>query len=449
MVSRHVLSQLARSTDSWLKPLSRRASVSAISNYSVRRDDERSDGKQMKHLENESKFSKDVSVTEKDILRFSASSAGVHSAFIFRKGFSSRICSRQDIVLRNGLGGPFTNARFASTTSEGSSAAAAEAPVNLDYVNAGEILSDAASIEVVNKASAVSEVAVAAADCSFPVACLHYFIEAFHVHFGLPWWASIAATTAVIRFLTIPVLISQLKSTSRLTMLRPKLEEFTKQMKESTDLKVQEEARRRVQDLFKEYKVTPFTPFKGVLIQGPIFLSFYFAITNMAEHVPSFKSGGALWFVDLSTPDNMFILPVLTALSFLATVELNMQEGLEGNPMAGKMKNVSRVFGLLTVPVTMHFPKAIFCYWITSNLFSLVYGAVMKRPDVKKALGIPVIPLTPDGSTLFSGVSSTADSKPPTTSVAVEKASPSSALLRQRLKALERNIKAKKHGRKR
>jgi membrane protein insertase Oxa1/YidC/SpoIIIJ len=43
----------------------------------------------------------------------------------------------------------------------------------------------------------------------------------------------------------------------------------------------------------------------------------------MAEKMPSFKHGGALWFTDLSTPDALYIFPVITALSFLVVVEVS------------------------------------------------------------------------------------------------------------------------------
>lgn len=43
----------------------------------------------------------------------------------------------------------------------------------------------------------------------------------------------------------------------------------------------------------------------------------------MAEKMPSFKHGGAYWFTDLSTPDHLYIFPVLTAMSFLITVEVS------------------------------------------------------------------------------------------------------------------------------
>ena len=53
--------------------------------------------------------------------------------------------------------------------------------------------------------------------------------------------------------------------------------------------------------------------------------NFLWQITNMAEKVPSFKNGGAFWFVDLTTPDTMYIFPVLTALTFWITVEVNIR----------------------------------------------------------------------------------------------------------------------------
>uniref|UniRef100_A0A0D6R582 Membrane insertase YidC/Oxa/ALB C-terminal domain-containing protein n=1 Tax=Araucaria cunninghamii TaxID=56994 RepID=A0A0D6R582_ARACU len=352
----------------------------------------------------------------------------------FGTGFATSSC-----VMGGGISGlsAIGRVRYASSTS-----AMGEGSDKIDGVPgyiadvAGVLGED--SIDIVNKTQAVSEVAAAAANSSFPSATLQYFIEAVHIHSGLPWWASIAAATLFFRSVTVPILISQLKATTRLTLMRPRLEEISERMKQTTDHQKIEEGRLQLKSLFKEYNVTPLTPLKGLLIQGPIFMSFYFAISNMAENVPSFKQGGALWFLDLSTPDSLYLLPALTALSFLATVELNMQEGLEGNPMAGKMKMFSRFFALITVPVTMNFPKAIFCYWITSNLFSLVYGAVIRQPGVKKALGIPKIPVPPTPAETFVG-----------SSASIEKGPPSSSLVHQRLRALERTVKAKRRGKKR
>ncbi|KAK4363799.1 hypothetical protein RND71_019040 [Anisodus tanguticus] len=127
----------------------------------------------------------------------------------------------------------------------------------------------------------------------------------------------------------------------------------------------------------------------------------------MVEKVPSFKQGGVLWFTDLTVPDSdgiarifgldevMEVMGSGCGNSPLQKCECNAQEGLEGNPSAKTIKNLSRGFAALTIPFTAGFPKAVFCYWMTSNLFSLSYGLVIKNPKVKKFLGVPIIPVTP------------------------------------------------------
>ncbi|XP_076931125.1 mitochondrial inner membrane protein OXA1-like [Bidens hawaiensis] len=272
--------------------------------------------------------------------------------------------------------------------------------VNYMY-DMADVLADK-TIEVVGtQAPAVSEVAVAAADSWVPVAALQYAIDGIHNFTGLNWWASIVITTLVIRTLTIPIMINQLKATSKLTILRPQLEEIKQEMQDrGMSPSAVAEGQEKMKRVFSEHGVSTFTPLKGLLIQGPLFVSFFLAIQNMVEKVPSFKTGGASWFLDLTTADPFYLLPCLTAFSFWITVELNMQEGLEGNPAANTMKNVSRGFAALTVPLTASFPKALFCYWITSNLFSLVYGYIIKKPSVKKMLNIPIIvPPTPSPNT--------------------------------------------------
>ncbi|XVF10421.1 hypothetical protein REPUB_Repub07fG0181400 [Reevesia pubescens] len=221
-----------------------------------------------------------------------------------------------------------------------------------------EALKDSAIEAVASQAPAVNEVALAAADCWLPVATLQYAIDAVHSFTGFNWWASIVVATLLIRGATLPLLINQLKATTKMTLMRPQLEEIKERMaSKDNDSLSMAEGQNEMKKLFNVYGVTPFTPLKGLFIQGPIFVSFYIAISTMAEKMPSFKCGGAFWFMDLSAPDSLYIFPVLTALTFLITVECNMQEGMEGNPAAATMKNVSRVLAALTIPFTMSFPK--------------------------------------------------------------------------------------------
>ncbi|OWM70387.1 mitochondrial inner membrane protein OXA1-like [Punica granatum] len=312
--------------------------------------------------------------------------------------------------------------------------------------------------DVASQVPAMSEVAVAAADSAYPVAALQHLIDGVHSFTGLNWWASIAMTTILIRGATVPLLINQLKSTSKLSMMRPHLEELNQKFKESAmDPDAVAKHKQRVMALFKDFGVSPLTPLKGLFIQSPIFISFFLAINNMAEKVPSFQTGGTLWFIDLTTPDSFYILPILTSLTFWITVECNMQEGMEGNPIAGTMKRFSRIFAVLALPVMMSFPKAIFGYWLTSNVFSLAYGLVIKRPAIKKILNIPdvTVPASPAAhgeiSLFAASIRDEASEVKPSISAEsskfVRKISAAS-VLRQRIRSLEKQVKARKKNRK-
>lgn len=249
--------------------------------------------------------------------------------------------------------------------------------------------------------SSLGEVAAAAADCSAPTAALQHLIDFVHTQAGLPWWLSIAATTVAIRVMVLPVLIFQMKATARLSLMRPELERITNTIKESGyDPKVTEVNQKRMKELFALHKTNPFMPLMGAFVQAPLFISFFFAIRNMAEKVPSFKEGGALWFTDLTTADPYFILPVMSGLFTLATIELGAMDGMQGQPMIGKMKMFFRGFAVLIVPLTATFPKALFCYWLTTNMCSLIQTTVLRQPAVKRAVGIPdtahlAAPVTP------------------------------------------------------
>ncbi|ESQ39291.1 hypothetical protein EUTSA_v10001727mg [Eutrema salsugineum] len=333
----------------------------------------------------------------------------------------------------------------------------------IDFVAATEVVPDQIieSVTTSQAVPAINEVAIAAADSVFPVAALQHLIDGVHSFTGLNWWASIALTTVIIRGVTVPILLNQLKATYKLNALRPQLEELRQEMStKASDPEAMAEGQRRMQLLFKQHGVTPFTPLKGLIIQGPIFISFFFAIRNMAEKVPSFKTGGTLWFTDLTSADTTYILPLLTAVTFLIMVESNMQEGVEGNPVAGTMKKFSRIIAFLSIPVLIGIEKALFCYWLTSNLFTLGYGLAIRRPDVRKLLNLPDVIISstrqpspaspmPFSFTQPKDQSDVQENPPMPSSESSSSSAPGrrisrSSVLNQRIRTLERQLKDRK-----
>ncbi|CAI7756455.1 unnamed protein product [Closterium sp. NIES-53] len=313
------------------------------------------------------------------------SAAGFHSSAAFANGAA--------------IGG----ASGASASDESSSQNAAsesvlsDAPLPSGADVSGAVLGDGAADVISAATSDVgltvgSELAAAAAHCSAPIAALQQLIGAVHDVAGLPWWLSIAAATVGIRLILLPAFVYQVRSTVKMALIKPEMERLLNKVKAAGyDTEAVAHYNGKMQALLKKHNTTPFAPLLGIFLQAPIFIGFYFAITGMAEHMPSFTTGGAFWFTDLTTPDTTYLLPLMSSAGILAAVELNAAEGMEGAPNAAQMKWFMRGLAVTMVPLTVTFPKAVFCYWITTNVFSLVQGLGLKRPGVRKALGIPTL----------------------------------------------------------
>ncbi|KAF9149583.1 Mitochondrial inner membrane protein oxa1l [Linnemannia schmuckeri] len=250
-----------------------------------------------------------------------------------------------------------------------------------------------------------------------PVGALETVLEAVHISTGLPWWATIAATTIMIRTALVPFIVKLQGNTARLHNVKPQLERLTENMKlakETNDTAALARFSAQTQELFAKNDCNPLKSLMLPLLQAPVMISFYLALRDMANlPVPQFKEGGISWFTDLTVADPTYVLPVASSLGFLAIMELGSEAGGVAQPKA--MKNVMRVMAVAMVPLTMNFPsvslllndlsqesgdvagilwkfsgaKAIFVYWLTSNVFTAGQILFFKTPAVRKFFNIP------------------------------------------------------------
>ncbi|KAL6986407.1 hypothetical protein U1Q18_019771 [Sarracenia purpurea var. burkii] len=149
----------------------------------------------------------------------------------------------------------FVSPMTGSVFSRHMSTTVGEGAEKVEYItDVADVLADG-TVEAVASAAApaANEVAIAAADSAFPVAALQHLIDGVHSFTGFNWWASIVVTTLLIRGATVPLLINQLKSTTRLSLLRPHLEEIKQEVEDrGMDPQAVAEGQQRMQALFKE-----------------------------------------------------------------------------------------------------------------------------------------------------------------------------------------------------
>ena len=179
---------------------------------------------------------------------------------------------------------------------------------------------------------------------------------------GVPWWLAIIMLTVIVRTLLFPLTFKQVKSMRKMQELKPDLDEIRSKHKE--DPKKQQE---ETMKLYGERSVNPLGGCLPVLVQMPVFITLYYTIKSF-EHLESFRTGGLLWFPDLTVSDPYFILPVFYMLTMMASQEITIRNTA---PEQRKlMRFLPLVFGGFLA--FSGFPAGLFVYWVASNCITFV-----------------------------------------------------------------------------
>jgi len=215
-------------------------------------------------------------------------------------------------------------------------------------------------------------------------------LETVHTVSATPWWLTIAGTTVAVRLALSPVMVFTMRRSAAIQQAKPQMEEFQAEIKELMSLGQTEKAKAqqaKLMQFMREKGISPFQTLAGPLLQFPVFLSFFFGLRKLVENNTSLATGGLAWFTDLTTIDPTYVLPVLTASTMFLVMELGAESGAnQSQTITGPMKNILRGLCVLSIPVTAQFPTALMCYWLPSNVYSLVFGGIMRLPVMKRKL---------------------------------------------------------------
>ncbi|WLR55140.1 YidC family membrane integrase SpoIIIJ [Mesobacillus subterraneus] len=189
--------------------------------------------------------------------------------------------------------------------------------------------------------------------------------------FGL----SIIAVTLIIRFAILPLMIKQTRSSKAMQALQPEMAKL-KEKYSSKDQKTQQKLQQETMALFQKHGVNPLAGCFPLIVQMPILIGFYHAISRtreIAEH-------NFLWF-DLGSPDPYYILPLVAGATTFIQQKM-MMAGQEANP---QMAMMLWLMPIMIIVFAINFPAALSLYWVVGNLFMIVQTYFIKEPDLKAA----------------------------------------------------------------
>ncbi len=177
--------------------------------------------------------------------------------------------------------------------------------------------------------------------------------------------------TLLIRILLMPLFNMQIKSSQKMQDLQPELKSL--QLKyPGKDTESRMALADESQALYKKYGVNPYASLFPLLVQMPVMIALFQALTR----VPFLKTGTFLW-VELSHYDHLFILPVLAALfTFLSSWLTNL---------AAKEKNMVMTMMTYLMPVMIFFmgfklASGVVLYWTVSNAFQVLQLLLLNNP---------------------------------------------------------------------
>lgn len=177
--------------------------------------------------------------------------------------------------------------------------------------------------------------------------------------------------TILIRTLLLPLFQIQIKSSRKMQELQPKLKALQAEYP-GTDMESRQQLYEATQALYKENGVSMRSSMIPLLIQMPILLALFQALTR----VEALKVGHFLW-LNLGEPDPIFVLPVLAAgFTFLSTWLTN-KSAIEKN-----MAMTVMTFAMPVMIFLFALPAAsgVSLYWTVSNAYQVVQTLVFNNP---------------------------------------------------------------------
>ena len=223
---------------------------------------------------------------------------------------------------------------------------------------------------------------------------LVYLTQLLGGSFGL----AIIALTLLIRLVLIPLTLPAMKSAQKMKELKPRLDELKKKhAKDKRQLQIEQ------LNLYKEQGINPAAGCLPTIVQFAILIAMYRVFIDFIENGngESLMANMHFFWLDLSKPDPLYILPILAALSQLIlsqmlmtakehheakelTKEAQKKEKTKGEDTQEMAETLQQqmlyVMPVMTGLIALRLPSGLAVYWVITTIFSLVQQYVMSGP---------------------------------------------------------------------
>ena len=200
------------------------------------------------------------------------------------------------------------------------------------------------------------------------------FIDVIFKNKNISYGLSIIVFTLLIKSILLPLSLKAMKSQLRMTEIQPEMKKIQEKYKKDPQ-KLNEETMK----LYKDKGVNPLGGCLPLLIQMPVLSALYYVFQ---QH--QFVGINFMWLADLSKPDHIFILPLLSgATTYISSTLLAAKDG---SPQAKQASTMNIVMGAMLTFMSLNMSSGLVIYWIFGNIFQISQTLIIKKSNSKKSL---------------------------------------------------------------
>ena len=224
-------------------------------------------------------------------------------------------------------------------------------------------------------------------------------LEFFHDSVGFSWGWSIVALTVIVRAALLPLTLKQFKSMQNMVRFQPEIKRLQERYKNDRERLNQE-----MMKFYRENKVNPFASCLPLVAQLPVFLALFYMLQDDLRldvcpdvNPPGTASpkpcgpGGAAEFLFIPDITDKATGAVLVTLIVLYVGSQLLSTILMSTATDKTQRMIFLALPFVFVIFVINFPAGLLVYWITTNLWTIVQQAI-----VRKRLG-PLRPPSEDG----------------------------------------------------
>ena len=208
---------------------------------------------------------------------------------------------------------------------------------------------------------------------------LFLWLKWTHEHMASNWGVAIIILTVIINLALLPLRITSMKSALKMQKLQPQMKAIQEKYKKypMRDPKRQE-MNAEIGDLYKREHVNPAGGCIPLVIQMPFLFAFYSMLQNAIE----LRQAPFLWLHDLSSPDRLFILPVVIVISTFLVQKMTPSSGMDPKQQQMMTLMMPLMIGFFSYSL----PSGLSVYWVVGNIIGIAQQYVMNRSSLGREM---------------------------------------------------------------